>query len=796
MLKAKSLLFRIVILFCSVLFTTSATEFKILEQSENEIIILIKTDELCRAKKALDGEIFDLINIKGFGRKCSEGIPDLPYKGLSFATDKKSDFKITILDSSIEFIENLNLAPDQGADVIAPNDYLIKKDFIKSNGFYKTNSFYPKSPVMIKQEGDFKGVNIVTVAINPVQYNPVKKTIKLHKMLKVKFEFNSCLKRDYSNSHLKHVKNIAINLKGERTVLRNDKPLGSIIITKTRFLDAASKLSKWQMLKGYNVTIDAKGSWTKNEIASTINSWYSTDSIDASYMILLGDMEEIPPHGMLTKTAYQTYTGPTDHYYSCINDGDYYSDIARGRIPASTPEEAMNAVDKIIRFEMNPPQLDSYYQQTLGAAYLQDNDKNQWWPENAYGYADRRFAQTIEEINLYLESKGYSFKRVFNTNAEVVDKWNLGKYSWGEPVPDYLKPPQFNWDGETEDILNTFNNGAFLAYHYDHGYEDGWADPSFTVNDMSSLTNDSLLPIIYSINCLTGKFNHGTKCFAERMIGDSAVGAAGVVAATNLSYSGWNEAFLLGMIDATWPGISLSTPNTEDPIITDHEPVYKIGDIMNQGLFRMTETWTNTYSEDYDEYHFQLYHCFGDPTTRIWTKVPTVISPLHSLTINPIDESFFVNGVNILDGMVTLYKTSDKNIVGRSAVNEGQALIALPNNLKIGDTLLLTITGQDVRPYQKSIPITNDITQISIKKHKEFKGITINNTSISINKDFNGNAVFNIYDIRGRSVYTKKIDARNKRNINLKMLGLSNGNYFIEIKNNDIRVKSKLSILN
>ena len=49
--------------------------------------------------------------------------------------------------------------------------------------------------------------------------------------------------------------------------------------------------------------------------------------------------------------------------------------------------------------------------------------------------------------------------------------------------------------------------------HRDHGFEDGWGDPYFDTGHVSGLTNGELLPVVFSLNCLTGRFD-GMECFA------------------------------------------------------------------------------------------------------------------------------------------------------------------------------------------------------------------------------------------------------------------------------------------
>ncbi|MDZ7623569.1 MAG: C25 family cysteine peptidase [Ignavibacteriaceae bacterium] len=108
-----------------------------------------------------------------------------------------------------------------------------------------------------------------------------------------------------------------------------------------------------------------------------------------------------------------------------------------------------------------------------------------------------------------------------------------------------------DWGGSATRINNDINNGASMILHRDHGAENGWSSPSYTTGNLSGLNNDDLT-FFFSINCLTGKFNYGSECFAEALH-RYPKRALGVIAATEVSYSFVNDAYVWGMWDGMWP---------------------------------------------------------------------------------------------------------------------------------------------------------------------------------------------------------------------------------------------------
>mgnify|MGYP000299116272 CR=1 FL=1 len=157
--------------------------------------------------------------------------------------------------------------------------------------------------------------------------------------------------------------------------------------------------------------------------------------------------------------------------------------MAYGRISVATASNANKVVDKIIAYETVPPTDANFYSKGLSAGLFQDR--------NFDDYADRRFAQTSEEQRVYVNNLGYNFEMCYCLENANVDPayWNNGTYSWGEEIPDYLKKPNYAWDGDATQISNAINNGCFLVLHRDHGDVDRWYEPLYTITDINSLAN-------------------------------------------------------------------------------------------------------------------------------------------------------------------------------------------------------------------------------------------------------------------------------------------------------------------
>lgn len=277
------------------------------------------------------------------------------------------------------------------------------------------------------------------------------------------------------------------------------------------------------------------------------------------------------------------------------------------------------------------------------------------------GYEDRRFVRTCEDIRNAMISRGKTVERIYT--AYLLDGiypsyWELtGDYSNGEPIPEELRYPQFAWDGDTDDIVNAINEGVFYVLHRDHGAETGWQYPSFRIEDVDRLSNKNKLPVMFSLNCLTGKFDTDV-CFAEKLLRHINGGCVAVYGATWKSYSGYNDVLAGGMFDAVWPGDDLHIVMPKDSnsgIKNTPEPTYMLGQILDQGFARMEEVYGETPETVYTKL---LFHCFGDPSMRMRTTSPV---PWRSFQVERD-----ATGIKVHPGVkstVTFYDLTNKAMV-------------------------------------------------------------------------------------------------------------------------------------
>jgi len=652
------------------------------------------------------GEDYSQLYVKNFSRFLKLGKPALPAHTDIVAVPKGCKPQIVISDINWIPCGTMNIWPAQAPEVDTYG--LPKPPFAKDEDCYSTDAFWPNKAVTFDEILTYRGTDMALITICPFRYNPVSGQLEMAEKISYSLNYDGkskYLTAKHSENSLTLLNNLVLNAKSfadEAKSLRanisenkSDDDVDYIVLTTTTYSEAAHKLAGWKSQIGFNPMVVELPFWTSEIVEDTITALYNSFDPAPDYFVIFGDHGDIPAVEKISQASDEVF--PTDSYYAgCDYPGDYFPDMAHGRITISTPAQAIDVVNKIISYEADAIEDEDFYKSALHCAYFQDDDHD--------GYADRRFSLTAEESYQYLKnSQNLEPERIYCTsNSTTPTNWNNGYYAGGEPLEPELLKPTFPWNGNTNDIIQGINNGAFFVLHRDHGYGSGvgWADPKFVTSDVESLQNGNKQPVVLSINCSTGRYNLDC-CFCEKLFRHEDGGSIAIFCHSNVSYSGYNDALGLGLIDAIWsdPGLLptyLGEGWISNPNVTPHEEITTLGDVQIQALARMVETWGN------NKYTFELFHYFGDPSMKIWKEKPEPIVASHPEQINA-DEATSINiwDCNI-DGLATLVIKNKS--VGDTDISGGIGEITF-DQIEPCDTIILTISKKGYQPYVAKIPV-------------------------------------------------------------------------------------------
>ncbi|MBN2174132.1 MAG: choice-of-anchor D domain-containing protein [Bacteroidales bacterium] len=638
-----------------------------------------------------------------------EGAPNLPEFSKRIAIPQGATAKVKIVDFRIETIHDIEIAPAPRIPLETEDGPLFYK---KDSKIYSKDEFYPLKPVILSEPGKLRGVDFVMIGISPFQYNPVTKELKITRDIRLEVEFiggNGHFGEDRLRSRWWDpiVKNGVINPGSLPEIDFNKKHADSkspdyeylvIVPNSADFIQWADSIKNWRTLQGIKtgvVTTTEIGGNTVSAIETYVDNAYNTWDVPPSAVLLLAD------YGTgTTGIISQFFTHPagypnfvSDNQFADVN-GDNLPEIAFARITANDASQLDVMVTKFLDYERNPPSSYDFYDHPITALGWQTERWFQLCSEIVGGYFKNELGKNPVRINaIYSGTPGSDWSTAPNT-SEVVGYFGPSGLGYIPATPAELG----GWSGGTAtDVVNAINAGSFMLQHRDHGSYTGWGEPAFQSSNINSLTNvNNRLPYIFSVNCQTGAFHISSETFAEKFhrhtYGGQNSGALGVMAATEVSYSFVNDAYLWGVMDNMFPDFMGYTTTFPVSYVM---PAF--GNAAGKHFLYSTQ-WP--YNEGDKLITYRLFHHHGDAFMTVYTEVPQNLSVTHDPAILGGSSSFTVSAN--AGSLIAL--TVNGEIIG-TADGTGSPVAITITPPSVGDEMIVTVTKQNYYRYQQSVEV-------------------------------------------------------------------------------------------
>lgn len=713
-------------------------------------VVSFSVFDLFRESVSEQGRTFDVLTVSGCAASGNIGKPAVPVKSIYMEIPPGHDFLVTIARNQVTRVDDIYLLPAQEP---MPETFIGMPQypeplFAFDQASYQTDRFYPLDQLLEVNAVNLRNHTLLEIRFTPVRFNPVQRAALISSTLEIKVDLTTekiptpktppghMPGRSYDRgyrpgvfSFIPGIKTAAIHDTGflpeTYMILVNDQ------FSENRLLES---FIQWKRRKGYRV-VAVKTS----QIPSQTQSGPSHDeivdfmrSLDAAaypaYLLIIGDHQrETGVEGFAFKTKEGGYS---DLYIACRDEQDHYPDLFYGRLPATNNEELDAMLDRVSQMDRKPP-LDGMYNKILVAGQIQDREgREENGRKKGNQVADRNFCETLDAVAAYFEGRdGYqSARSIINPNhMPARGRWN-DRYSilWtGEPIGDRVARRFVPEEEARQRISRVIEDGVSIVLHRDHGTEFGWSHPRWDLRDVVKLENGNLKPLIFSINCLTGRYNRekpyhhtlsylNSKSFAKELMLHQKGGAYAVIAATDVSYSPQNDylthgffsAFLTDYIqfqnESTTPQWSR---HLKSPQIFEPGKGRRLGEILDFGKRYLADYQHGGYVLK----TYLLFHLFGDPEAHIQLHPPATQDPRYDNEITTADAAQTIEIGNIESGaMVSL--CSEAVMLGtgegihQTRIAEGDS-VAFQTVVKNPGKLLVTVTRFGKYPYEGSIDV-------------------------------------------------------------------------------------------
>ncbi len=427
-----------------------------------------------------------------------------------------------------------------------------------------------------------------------------------------------------------------------------------LVIYAPAFSSATAPLIEWKTLKGYNVatvSTSVTGASTSG-IKDYIQNAYDTWEFPPEYILLVGDVDEIP--------TYNFHGNPSDQNYVQLDGDDFLMDAMIGRLPVENPTEAQTLINKIINYERHPDLAGSPWQtRSLMVAGV---------------YASDTPGYTVDFCGEMLEDMGFP------------------------PPSSVSSPPMPSLHGSAV-ISSTINAGVGFVVYRGWAYGTaGWDPPLFTVDHIPALNTNNMTPIVMSFVCLNGDYTSSSPCFGEVFVRQGSPGEPGKGAVAFIgngehwSHTRYNDAMAISIFER----------------ITDNQ-VTDLGTLLNTGKIRFMDYFPNELSADQHgeesvEFYFHIYNLLGDPSMKFWRGLPQSINVSHAGNLvagtNSLAVSVVTTDEEIPVGGARVALVQNGVLIGSGLTDaNGSVTVTFPP-VATDSNISITITEAQVAPYE------------------------------------------------------------------------------------------------
>jgi len=673
--------------------------FELLEQSETGVRAKYSLNELSMEDLVFEGQTMSTIQVPGIFLPNNEGAPNLPGLSRMIAAPAGSAVEFLILDYQTETIQGIDLAP-------APQIPFETDDspprYIKDEAIYSANRYYPEKIVVMSETTKLRGVDYVVLGITPFQYNPVTRELVIYKEISVEVSFTGGT-GDFGEDRLRNrfwEPILQGNLVNYNTLPKIDftqvDPYPSetddfeyviIVPDDPVFLAWADTIKNWRMQQGIRtgvVNVSDIGGNTITAIETYINNAYNNWDIPPVAVLLMSDYQNSGLTYGLTSPIWDNYC-VSDNIFGDV-DNDDLPDVVMARLTAQNETHLSTMVNKFLDYERNPPTDPDFYDHPITAGGWQTE---RWFilcTEICWGFMHNELGKNpVREYAIYSGTPGSVWSTNQNTNM-LVDYFGPNGLGYIPSTPQHLT----DWGANAMRINNDINDGAFLMLHRDHGLETGWGEPDYGNSDLDGLSN-LMLPHIFSINCLTGKYNYSGEVFSEKFH-RMQHGALSVTAASEVSYSFVNDTYIFGIWDYLWPDFD---PNYGSPGIDNLNPCFANA---SAKYYLQASSWP--YNPQHKVYTHHLFHHFGDAFVCMYSEVPQTMTVVHDPVL--LAGPTFFNVTAESGSWIGL--TVDGEIIGVGQGTGTPVSISIEPQVP-GSNMIVTVTMPNYYRYEATVPI-------------------------------------------------------------------------------------------
>jgi len=644
--------------------TPSTIQTTLVSSSKDQITVNLQVPGFYAFEVTTPRGEANVISVPKTVSTASAGEPNLPIIAIPAIIGDRQHYNIRVVEAQYTDFQ-MEVAPSKGDFPRSINPDDVPYTYGEA---YSTDAFFPPQAVELYEPyilRDFRGQNMV---VYPFAYNPITHTLRVYYDMTIEMysdglSSENVLDRRSNNMKLdaeikavyeNHFINYAESMSKYTPI---DETGELLIICHDAFMNAMQPFVDWKKQIGRPTTMVGTSTTgtSDSSIKNYIQNQYNANN-NLTHVLLVGDEAHIKGH----YNQSSNYSGKSDNWYGQVVGNDKYNEIIIGRFSAENETHVTTQVNKVIHYERDIDASDTWLNKGCGVAAFAGGGGH-------YGEDD------YEHINnIRTDLLGYNYLTVHQ------EYYNVSGYS-----------------STTAQISTRVNDGVSIINYCNHGIQTAWQShrPFYSNDYVNNLTNDNMLPIIWSVACLNGQYDYAQPCFGETWL-----------RATN-NTTGEPTGAIGGMfsyISQPWVPPMYAQDEMVDVLVESHSSNIKrtLGGVSYDGNMKILDQYNSNDASAVGTYMSWI--LFGDPTLTLRNSIPTDMGVTHASSMSCNSVSFTVNASDGEGALATL--TRDNEIMGSATITDGSANITFTAPGTTG-TATLTVFGYNKITYITTIDI-------------------------------------------------------------------------------------------
>ncbi len=621
-------------------FQMTAQNHRVVSNTDNQLTFTVTTGELTTSDVTVEQGQFTRLLMDGYSSTFENiGKPELPMVVKTIEIPLCGDIHVTATAGRTRTLTAEEAGIRHTVWPTQPQyhkSYIGDRTFMKDEATYATNEVYGMPLATISQKGIARDVNMASVAIYPVQVNPVTNTVTVFDDITVTITYDDIdmaatreMKLKYASPAFARPTGLINRVEGglTRDVL-STRPVKMLIIANDIFNGQLDDFVNWKRRKGFLVeiaytgTIGTTNTAIKNYIAGKFTNATATDPAP-TYILLVGDQAQIPTHNSQVQDNTYGNNHITDLYYYTQVGNDIVPDCYGGRFSAQNVSQLTPQIQKTLTYEKLAMSDPTYLDRGLLVA---GNDRG--------SSTDHGYSHGNPAMHYFEDNYASFFTDVLHT---------------------FYNPHASN---AASAILTRLSEGTGYANYSAHCSSAGWADPQFETTEISSLNNKEKYGLMVGNCCQSNKFEE-SECFGEAILRANNKGAVGYIGGTDYTY--WDEDYywavgVRGNLQSSCNSCNTTTYDANnlgayDRMCHTHGEAFSDwyvtqGSINYAGNMAVQSKYG--ISANNVKYYWEIYQLMGDPSVMTWLGQPADMT-IRVNNVAPVNST-----CEVADGTTTL----------------------------------------------------------------------------------------------------------------------------------------------